>query len=194
MKERPSQESPLLNEALTEYCRSDTLGEESWVRQTENLPDGLADVVGDVETVARFRLQLVREADVPYDRRVVCDQPESAARFLHQVMEGLDREVVGAIYVNFQHSVIGHTFAYVGTLGSALAEPRGIFVPALLANAGAVILFHNHPSGTVEPSSDDVNLTERMKKAGEHLGITVLDHIIIGEAPNFLSFRQRRLL
>ena len=192
MKEQPCQGEPRLDESLTEYQQTDTLGGESRVVREQAANRGLVEDLAAGQTIARFCLRLVREADVPYDRRVSCDNPASAARFLHQIMEGMDREVFGALFVNARHHVIGHTFAYVGTLHSAMAEPRGILVPALLANAAAVILFHNHPSGDPEPSRDDIALTERIGKAGEVLGVPVLDHIILGEAPEFVSLQQLR--
>lgn len=144
-----------------------------------------------IRTITRFGLRLVCEGEVQYDRTISCDRPESAARFLHQILEGIDREVFGAVYLDGRHKVIGHTIAYVGTLTHAPVEPRGVLVPALLANAMAMILFHNHPSGDPEPSTDDRRLTKRLVEAGDLVGIKVLDHIILGETPRFLSLFTR---
>jgi len=139
------------------------------------------------ETIARYRLQLVREAAVPYDHSIVCDQPERAARFLHRVLDGYDREVLGALYLTSSHRAIGHTLAYIGTLTYAPAEPRGLLVPGLLANASAALLFHTHPGGDPTPSTDDISLTRRVAEAGKILGVTILDHIILGEPPTYTS-------
>ncbi len=144
------------------------------------------------QVVTRYRLRLVAEARVPYDRLIRCGEPESAARFLHQVVEGLDREVFGALFLNGQHHAIGHTIAYVGTLNAAPAEPRGVLVPALLANASEVILFHNHPSGEVEASRDDISITMKIVEAGNIVGVKVVDHIILGEPPRYLSMVRER--
>ena len=78
-----------------------------------------------------------------------------------------------------------------GTLTRAAAEPRGILTAALLANAAGILLFHNHPSGDPSPSAEDLAFTRRMAEAGEVVGIRVVDHIIVGEAPAFVSLRQR---
>lgn len=144
----------------------------------------------DYETIARYRLSLAREATPLYDQPVVCDHPESAARFLHHILEDYDREVVDSLFLNTSHRAIGHTLAYTGTLRQAYAEPRGLLVPPLLANAAATIMFHNHPSGNVQPSPDDRALTARIAEAGEILGVPVLDHIILGEPPQYYSFKE----
>jgi DNA repair protein RadC len=144
------------------------------------------------ETVARYRLNLVREAIEPYDEPILCNEPDSAARFIHHILDGYDREVVGALFLNTTHRTIGHTLAYVGTLTAAPVEPRGLFVPALLANSASIILFHCHPCGDPAPSDDDFRLTARLVAAGSILGVKVLDHIIIGEPPRYESLYRLR--
>jgi DNA repair protein RadC len=81
----------------------------------------------------------------------------------------------------------------IGSLTAALVHAREVFKPAVLANAAAVILAHNHPSGDPEPSREDRELTERLVKAGRLLGITVLDHVIVGEE-RFYSFADQHLI
>jgi DNA repair protein RadC len=140
--------------------------------------------------MARYRLSLVREATVPYDNPVNCNEPDRAATFIHHILEDYDREVVGSLFLSHGHRAIGHTLAYIGTLTSAPAEPRGLLVPALLANAASIIMFHNHPGGETIPSRDDCSLTKKVVAAGDILGVNVLDHIIIGEPPHYTSLRQ----
>ena len=65
-----------------------------------------------------------------------------------------------------------------------------IFKAALLSNAANILLFHNHPSGDANPSQEDMQLTKKVVEAGKLLGIPLLDHIILGEADNFYSFRK----
>ena len=67
----------------------------------------------------------------------------------------------------------------IGTLDSSIVHPRDVFRPAILDNAKAVILAHNHPSGGLEPSTPDIRITDRMVKGGKLLGIEVLDHVIV---------------
>ena len=68
-----------------------------------------------------------------------------------------------------------------GTLNASLIHPREVFKEAIRRSANSVILVHNHPSGDVEPSSDDLQVTEKLVSAGSLLGIKVLDHVIVGE-------------
>lgn len=138
-------------------------------------------------TIARYRLSLVRETSVPFDTSTRYDQPERAARFLHELHATADREMVGALLLASTYHAIGHTIAYIGTINQAPVEPRGILLPALLANAAAIIAAHNHPSGDPTPSTDDINLTNKLVAAAKLLGIAVLDHIIIGEPPTYNS-------
>ena len=80
----------------------------------------------------------------------------------------------------------------VGSLNSAIVHPREVFKTALLSSAAALILIHNHPSGDPTPSREDLELTGRLKEAGELLGIKVLDHVIIGDT--YVSLCERGLL
>ena len=75
-----------------------------------------------------------------------------------------------------------------GSLDSTLAHPREVFKAALLANAAAIVLAHNHPSGDASPSAEDVALTARLVNAGDIIGIDVLDHIIVGPG-SYFSFK-----
>ena len=113
-----------------------------------------------------------------------------AAFFLHGVLDGFDRELLGALYLDVRKRAIGHTVAYVGNLWGSLCDPRGIYAPALLVNAAYVILFHTHPSGDPNPSPEDQAVTERVAAAGKPLAIPLLDHLNLGEPPNYVSLGQ----
>ena len=141
--------------------------------------------------ISRYRLALVRDAVHPYDLRFPPYCPLVAAVFLHGVLDGFDRELVGALYLDLRKSAIGHTVAYVGHLWGSLCDPRGIYAPALLANAAYVVMFHTHPcSGDPSPSQKDQATTEKVAAAGEVLGIPLLDPLILGEPPRFVSFAE----
>ena len=82
-----------------------------------------------------------------------------------------------------------------GSLSQSIVHPRETFKSAVLANAAAVILVHNHPSGDVTPSREDAEITRRLKEAGELLGIRVLDHLIVDtESGHYTSFTSQGLL
>ena len=97
-----------------------------------------------------------------------------------------------ALLLNARNQVLHREDVSVGSLNASLVHPREVFAPAVGSAAAAVILVHNHPSGDVTPSRDDLDLTDRMVKAGQIMGIDVLDHLIVGRQ-DFLSFKERGL-
>jgi len=99
-------------------------------------------------------------------------------------------EHFGVLLLDTKHNVLRTSLVSVGTLDASIVHPREVFREALAAGASALILFHNHPSGDPAPSGDDVELTFRMVKAGELMGISVLDHVIIAEH-RFCSLKDR---
>jgi len=82
---------------------------------------------------------------------------------------------------------------FKGTVNASVVSPREIFLEALSARAVQIILLHNHPSGDARPSKEDLNVTRRIEKAGGLLGISLTDHIIIGEH-TYVSFREKNYL
>ncbi len=88
-------------------------------------------------------------------------------------------ETFKVMYLNRTNQVLAIMTISTGGISSALADPAKIFCGAIKCFAAGIILCHNHPSGSLTPSDSDKKLTERMKHAGEILGITILDHVII---------------
>jgi len=95
-------------------------------------------------------------------------------------MRSYKKEVLKVILLDTKNVPIGVKEVSVGTLNSSLAHPREIFKEAIKESACSIILVHNHPSGNCEPSNEDLEITKVLMKAGEHLGIKVLDHVIVG--------------
>lgn len=129
----------------------------------------------------RYRLELVADPSWSCDEPVQCTRPSEAEAFLRRLLRGLDREALGALFLDTRNRCIGYAVAYVGTLRRVACEPRGILVPALLSNACGVILFHNHPSGDPTPSPHDLLFTRQVHDAASLLGIQFVDHLILGE-------------
>jgi DNA repair protein RadC len=102
------------------------------------------------------------------------------------------REVFATIHLDSKNRLLCVEMVSIGSLNAAIVHPREVFKAALLSSAAALVLVHNHPSGDPTPSREDLELTKRLKEAGELLGIRVLDHVIIGS--NHLSFADRELL
>ncbi len=135
-------------------------------------------------TVTRYRLLLVKEDEEAVSEPESLTRPAEVAAFLwNRIFEGLDREVMCAVYADNTRRVIGWTVAYVGCLTRCSVEPRGLVVPALLANARSLIIAHNHPSGSPEPSSEDRLFTRRMELACATLDLNLLDSMVIAEGP-----------
>ena len=98
------------------------------------------------------------------------------------------RGVRDSVHVH-QDRVIAYHEVSRGTLDATLVHPREVFKAALLANAAAIVLCHDHPSGEPTPSPDDLQLTRRLVEAGTLLGVDVLDHVIVGDG-RYYSFKE----
>jgi len=91
------------------------------------------------------------------------------------------------------HKVISVNQVSKGTVNRSIVHPREVFKQAILDNAVAVIIAHNHPSSTLDPSTEDIDVTSRLKEAGELIGIPVLDHLII-HGNSYFSFLEHGIL
>jgi DNA repair protein RadC len=136
-----------------------------------------------------YRLQLVRETQTRPPETVVSD-PTTAWQLLRSLLEEQDREHFVALALDARSRPIGAHTVSIGSVSASLMHPRELFKFAILANASALILAHNHPTGDPSPSSDDLALTRRLVEGGEILGIQVLDHLILGNG-TFLSLKER---
>ena len=109
------------------------------------------------------------------------------AELLHNLVGDADREHFVAIYLDSRHRVTHVHTVSVGHLSGSLVHPREVFKAALLANAAAFVVGHNHPSGDVQPSAEDHLIHERLREAGELLGIELLDAVVIGPGRKYFS-------
>lgn len=118
---------------------------------------------------------------------------EDVAKLLMGECRTLEVERFVALLMNTKNEVIKRAEVSVGTLDGTLAMPRDVFRQAVREGVRSVIVCHNHPSGDPEPSTADIELTRRLKSAGEVLGVTLLDHVIIGDG-RFVSLKERGIL
>jgi len=95
------------------------------------------------------------------------------------------------ITLNGAHEIMGIHIATIGLMNRTIVHPREVFIHAIKDNAAAIVIVHNHPSGNVLPSPEDIDITNRMKEAADLLGINFLDHLIISKHC-YYSFRQER--
>jgi len=103
------------------------------------------------------------------------------------------KEMFLCLHLDGKNRIVCVDLVSVGSLNQSIVHPREVFKTALLSNAAAVLLIHQHPTGDPSPSSEDISITRRLKEAGEILGLKVLDHIIIGDG-EYLSFVERGLI
>ena len=115
--------------------------------------------------------------------------PQDAADYMMEHLRYLDREVMRLIILDTKNQVIASPTVSVGTLNSSMVHPREIFKECIRRSAASLIVAHNHPSGDPSPSTEDIQVTKRLQRAGEILGIDVLDHIIIGDN-RFVSLKE----
>jgi DNA repair protein RadC len=106
--------------------------------------------------------------------------PEDVFKVM-RFLEKADREMLYSLHLDAKNRIIAMELISMGSLTANLIHPREIFKGAILNNSVSVILVHNHPSGDAEPSRLDLDITERVIKAGEILGIPVVDHVVIGD-------------
>ncbi len=114
------------------------------------------------------------------DQRPEVTSPEAAAELLVPRLAGRDRERCVAALLDTKHRLLDLVTVSVGSIDHTFMSPREVFRDALLANASALVLGHNHPSGDPEPSRDDIALTRRLVRAGEVVGVDLLDHLVVG--------------
>ncbi|MBW4691996.1 MAG: DNA repair protein RadC [Lyngbya sp. HA4199-MV5] len=119
----------------------------------------------------------------------IVDDPSIAAAALSQDLMWQPQERFAILMLDVKHRLLGTQVITIGTATETLAHPRDIFRAVLKQGATRLIVAHNHPSGNVEPSSEDLTLTRQLLAGAEFLGIPLLDHLILGNG-DFLSLRQ----
>lgn len=129
----------------------------------------------------------------PLDNDLKCNSAEKIFRHFKSELSGLKQEYFFCLYLNQQKKLIDKKLLFKGTLNRSLIHPREIFKGAYLASAAYIICIHNHPSGNVIPSNEDINITDNLVSIGKIQGIPIIDHIIIGEN-NYYSFYENDLI
>ena len=144
--------------------------------------------------VASLELGKRLAMDVPEELPVI-NSPADAARLVQYEMSVLEQEHLRVIVLNTRNRVLDIVEVYKGSLNSAQIRVAEIFRPAIRLNAAAIIVLHNHPSGSTDPSPDDIAVTRAIVEAGKNLDVNVLDHIIIGCANGnrWVSLKERGL-
>jgi DNA repair protein RadC len=143
--------------------------------------------------VPQVRVVVVREE--PEEPRPILQTPEDVRKLalIEEAIVPSDREQFVCLHLSTKNHLVSWEITSVGSLNATIVHPREVFKGAILANAASVILCHNHPSGDPEPSGADLQLTRRLVKAGDVIGIDVLDHVVVTET-GFVSLREQGMM
>lgn len=139
------------------------------------------------ELHARYRLRRLVGMSLPLGP---LQTPRDAALIFMSLLEDEVVEVGGLLCLSTRQHVLAYHELSRGTVDATVMHPRDVFKVALLSNAAILILGHNHPSGDVTPSPDDLAVTRRIASAGELMGIQLVDHVIVSADGQYLSFKE----
>lgn len=127
------------------------------------------------------------------DQTTKINSANVVANIYMEDMRHLKQEHFKVIYLDTKNKIIADENISIGSLNASIVHPREVFKNAVKRSANSIIAMHNHPSGDPTPSREDIEITKRIKQAGELLGITLLDHIIIGDH-RYISFKEEKIL
>jgi len=134
-----------------------------------------------------------RIATRPRGKRLRINSPDEIAALFMEELRYLKKEFFRVLLLNTKNEIIGMEDASIGNLNSSIVHPREIFCSAIKKSASSMIVVHNHPSGNPKPSQNDLDVTVRLVEAGKLLGISVVDHLIIGDGV-YISLKEKGLL
>ena len=146
-----------------------------------------------IELIAAIELGRRVYYEVPIANNLKCNSASKIYKYFKSRMQGLTQEYFYCLYLDQQKRLIDKKLLFKGTLNKSLIHPREIFKEAYLSSAAYIICVHNHPSGFVIPSSEDINVTKLLVEIGNMQGIPIIDHIIIGNN-NYYSFYENNAL
>lgn len=123
-------------------------------------------------------------------KRVSIRLPRDVADLMLPELSGLTQEHFVCLFLNTKNHVIGKKTIFVGSLDASIVHPREVFKEAIKRSSASVICLHNHPSGDPTPSREDIQITRVLREAGELVGITLLDHLIVGDG-RYVSMKEQ---
>ncbi len=144
----------------------------------------------------KFKLDVVSVRlvkDAPVISNEPLNNPDKVVEAVGEFLSEFDREAICVINLKSNLSPINMSVASVGTLNCAVSHPRELMKSSILSNAAYIMLVHNHPSGDVTPSEEDVKMTDKLNRICKLMEIPLIEHIIIGDGKYF-SFNQQKML
>jgi DNA repair protein RadC len=119
--------------------------------------------------------------------------PQDFFDLFNPIMKNESKEVFLVAWLSTSNRVQGFEIVTSGTLNTSVVDPRGVFRSAIVANCANIIIAHNHPSGNLEPSNEDISITKKLVEVGKLIEINIFDHIIFADN-TYTSFVERRLI
>lgn len=142
------------------------------------------------KSLQQIRVSLVKEGTATYQ---ITQSTDIANVIRRNIIRDDPREMFIALYLNTRHKLIGTHIVSIGTISNSSVHPREVFAPGIVMSVYSLVVAHNHPSGDCKPSPEDQQITDRLREAGELLGIPMLDHIIIGDNEHY-SFASQQVI
>jgi len=137
--------------------------------------------------------ELAKRSEVEVGEKIFIKTAEDAVKLVKPKLKDKKKEYFLILSLDSRNNLIKISEISIGSLNANLVHPREIFKEAIQALANSIILIHNHPSGDAIPSKDDIDITKQLIDAGEIMGITILDHIVIGNQ-DYKSMKDKELL
>lgn len=123
-----------------------------------------------------IRLKIISEPRLEYN---AVKNPSDAVKMMQDLIGDMDREYLAVVNIDNSGKPINYNIVSIGTLDKSLASVSNILKSAILTNSAAIMLFHNHPSGSLEPSQSDIELTSKLYQGCKIMDVKLLDHIIV---------------
>lgn len=127
------------------------------------------------------------------DKKIKISSPQDVSNLVMEEMRYLKKEHFRIIMLDTKNNILTISNISIGSLNASIVHPREVFKEAIRRSSASIILVHNHPSGEPTPSKEDISITKRLIESGKILGISVLDHIVIGDGCYF-SFKEQNIL
>lgn len=168
------------------------------IKQEPNFNDITVEELENIKGIGRAKAATIL-AGVELGRRLFMEEkrrsiqiknPSSVADYYYRKLCHKMKEHFCILLLDTKNRILSEEMVSEGSLNASIVHPREVFKPAIRKSANSIVLIHNHPSGDVQPSREDIEITKRLVKAGEIIGISVLDHIIVGDK-NYLSMKEQ---
>lgn len=152
----------------------------------------VGDLLEDLAAPGSYEVQRIVSERVEWNQEPALHTPAAAGRFILEAAKDdpKNQECFRVVDLDSRHRAMGCRVVSLGSLNAAIVHPREVLGPALTVGAAAIIVAHNHPSGDLAPSDEDLSITNRLMSGAELLGITLLDHLIHDGKADYRSMRE----